>query len=205
MRVPGGAEVQHYVQEVLQRPEFNAAPPRQTNPGWILRALEWLASHRLPAIGNISIGTLILLAAAAALVLFLSLRLARFVRAGGFRRFLARDAGSGQKRTVSPDGPVSPGESLRLAGMALASGDSRGAIQELLRACLAHLAGLGAIVLEKWKTNVTYTRECPPRLAAFGVLRDVTQAHSDIVYAHRSLDDARIRSLMTDLQRQIET
>jgi hypothetical protein len=204
MTVPSAAEVQGYVQEVLRRPEFNAAPAPRNNQGWILRILQWLATHRLPAIGNISIGTLILLAAAAALLVFLSLRLARFIRAGGFMRSPARDTGSPQKRAASAGGLVSPGESLRLADKALASGDARGAIQELLRGCLFYLAGLGAIVLERWKTNFAYTRECPPQVPAFGVFRDLAQAHNDIVYAHRTLDNARIRSLMIDLQRQIE-
>jgi hypothetical protein len=203
MTIPGTSEVQQYVQEVLSRPEFNAAPPRQSGPGWILGILEWLASHRLPAIGNISIGTLILLAAAAALLAYLVVRLVRFVRGGGLNRSPAR-AAPGTKRAAASDVSVSAGESIRQAGAALAAGDARGAIQELLRACLAHLAGTGAIVLEKWKTNIAYTRECPPELPAFGVFRDLAQVHNDIVYAHRTPENERIRSLMADLLRQVE-
>ena len=203
MTIPGGSEVQQYVQEILSRPEFNAAPPRQGNPGWLLKVLDWLASHTLPSIGNISIGTLILLAAAAALLSYLVVRLVRFARAGGFKRSPTRAAPAAGRAAASPVA-VSAAESIRRAGAALAAGDTRGAIQELLRACMAHLAGMGAIALEKWKTNIAYTRECPPQLPAFGVFRDLAQAHNDIVYAHRTADSARIRSLMDDLERQVE-
>ena len=90
-----------------------------------------------------------------------------------------------------------------MAGAALAAGDARGAIQALLRACLDHLGSLGAITLERWKTNTIYLHECSTAVSSYGVFRDLAMTHNDIVYAHRNVDAHRVGLLMDALTRHI--
>ena len=147
--------------------------------------------------------TLLVIVAAAALVAVLSPRLVRLLRSAFHRAQTGHSASSTRGVTV-PAEPPTARESLRVARRALAAGDARGAIQALLRACLDHLAGLGVIVLERWKTNLVYLRECPPSLPCFTVFRDLASAHNDIVYAHRVTEATRIGAMMDALRIQIE-
>ncbi len=203
MTVPDPAEIQRYAEEVLRRPEFHATVEQQRVPGWVVRLLAWLAAHPIPSLGNMSLGAILLIVVGAALVTLVVLRLVRLIRSGAFHRTRAGQPMS-EHRASAPAEPATARDSLRLAGLALAAGDARAAIQALLRACLDHLAGLGAIVLERWKTNVIYLRECPPSLPCFAVFRDLASAHNDIVYAHRVLEAGRIGTMMEALERQIE-
>jgi hypothetical protein len=155
------------------------------------------------ALANVSIGTILLIAVGAALVTFLAFRLARLIRSGAFLRG-HRDKPSPGQRASPPAEPATTRDSLRMAGMALAAGDARSAIQALLRACLDHLAALGAITQERWKTNTIYLSECSTSLPSFPVFRELAMAHNDIVYAHRGIEAKRIGAMMDALARQIE-
>ena len=203
MTVPDPAEIQRYAEGVLRRPEFHTALQQQRGPGWLAPVLEWLAMHRLPGLGSMSPGTLLLIVVAAALVAFLIPPLVRLFRSGAFHRTHTAHPGSTHRATV-PAEHATARDSLRMARAALAAGDARVAIQALLRACLDHLADLGVIALERWKTNLVYLRECPPSLPCFAVFQDLASAHNDIVYAHRVTEATRIGAMMDALQEQIE-
>jgi len=204
MIVPEPAEIHQYAEQILRRPEFNAAVEKPRAPGWLQRLLEWLATHRIHPLVNVNVGTILLIAAGAALALILAFWLRGYIKSGGFQP-RRREATPSQPEDAAPAAPVSARESLRMAGAALAAGDARGAIQALLRACLDHLGSRGAITLERWKTNTIYLHECSPSLPSYGVFRDLASAHNDIVYAHRSVDVQRIGALMNALARQMES
>ncbi len=202
MIVPEPAEIQRYTEEILRRPEFNATVQKPHTPGWLQRALEWLASHPL-SLGDWSIGKILLIGVGAALAIVLVLWLVRFLRSGALRPAHTERA-PGDRRAAELK-PVTARESLGLARGALAAGDERRAIQALLRACLDHLAALGAITLERWKTNTTYLGECPSSLPSYRLFHDLAAAHNDIVYAQRSVAPERIGAMMDLLAGQIET
>jgi hypothetical protein len=204
MTVPGPAEIHRYAQEILRRPEFNPAIEQPHAPGWLQRILEWLLTHRIHPQVNVNVGTILLIVVGAALALLLASWLRRFLASGGFA-VLRRNTTTPAPQASARARPASARDSLRMAGVALAAGDARGAIQALLRACLDHLGSLGAITLERWKTNTVYLGECPSSLPSYPVFRDVATAHNDIVYAHRSIGTERIGAMMDALARQIGT
>lgn len=203
MIVPEAAEIQRYSEEILRRPEFNPTMVEPHTPGWLLRALEWLATHRVLPFANVDIGKILLLVVGATLVTLLTIWLVRLIRSGAFiPRHQEKFPG---QRASTPGKPTTPHDSLRMASSALAAGDARGAVQALLRACLDHLATMGAITLERWKTNTIYLEECPTSMPSFAIFQELAMAHNDIVYAHRSIEANRMGAMMEALARQIET
>ena len=198
MIVPEAAEVGRYAAQVLARAEFAVGTaPAPSRPGAVGRALEWLAAHPLGMLGNMDLGTVLLIGVGAVAAVFLARWVVRWARSGGFRLGTPRPAAA--RPASDPARRATAADSLRAARAALAAADARAAIQALLRACLDHLAALGAIRLERWKTNTAYLRECPSSSPSYDLFKDLARAHSEIIYAHRSVDAARIDAMLEAL------
>ncbi len=207
LAVPTLAQVQRITAEVLRRPEFAdlaAGGPRR--PGWLERLLAWLAS-RGPLSLELPVGVLALEILRYALLGTLVFFLVRWIirQSGGWRpgERAVRAAGLGPAESMlRGEREEELGESLRRAERALAAGDSREAISILCRAALRLLAGQGFLQLKRWKTNLTYLRECPQEAPARSLLGELTSAYSTIVYAHAPYERERIGRLLAELRAQ---
>jgi hypothetical protein len=203
MTIPDPAEVQRYAEEVLRRPEFHAATAQQPDRlPWLARLLAALAALRMPVFHGLGVVELFAIGVAAAVVAVLAVHLVRLVRSGRLR-LAPRAMPPAEAAAPGVEAAATPLAALAAADGALAAGDARAAVQALLHACLLFLAGLGAIVLARWKTTTAYLAECPPAIGPLPLFRDLAAAHNDIVYAHRAVAPDRIAALRDELGRRV--
>jgi len=203
MTIPEPAEIQRFAEEVLRRPEFHAATVQQPDRlSWLARLVAWIAALRLPVFHGLGVVELFAIGVAAAVVVVLAVYLVRLLRSGRLR---LTPRAKPPAKAAAPGGEpaATPREALTAADTALAAGDARAAVQALLHACLLFLAGLGAIVLARWKTTTAYLAECPPATGPLPLFRDLAAAHNDIVYAHRAVEPDRIAALRDELGRRV--
>lgn len=200
---PTAPEIQKVTEEILRRPEFHAAAAaRPASPGWLDRLFSWLSVHKI--FGSIPLDTFItwaLLALAAAALIYYLLRL-----------LLAeprnlRGARAAEVSSIAPKEPLpaDPASLLADAEHALAAGDTRAAVQALYRAAVAALVAKGLLVIERWKTNLAYLRECPRTFERYEEFRELSSAYDEIVYAHKPPDQGKMAGLLVEARRLCES
>jgi len=205
MTIPAAGEIQRFTEQVLAGPEFHVSSNAPAAvPPWVKGLAAWLALHPFDFLSSLSLGTILACLLGGCVLVALTVYLVRLVLREGRRPGRSRP---GRKRAA--EGPVDarhlqgPRELVLEAARALAAGDSRRAIQELLRAGISLLAGRGLISVERWKTNSAYVRECPPGGREYSVLRELTSVYDEVVFAHREVRTDIIAGLLAELSEQV--
>jgi hypothetical protein len=196
--IPSAQEILRFTEEVLQRPEFGrggGAPGRRL--GFLERLLSWLGSRGPLQIGPA--GSIILKSLLIVLLVLLVVYLARLLLSRSARWTLAHGKGLQAGAAERPEeGGVEPG--LEQAEQALKRGDLRSAVRVLYRALTEMLAGMGYLDLARWKTGLTYLRECPASSEHYPLLLQTVQAYNAIVYGHYSYETEKIARLLSQLR-----
>ncbi len=200
-KIPPPQEIQRVTEEVLSRPEFNQLrAASEQKESWLDRFFDWLGSLRLFESGPV--GAFIIKLLITALLVALVLYLVRLLLTEPLRlkRTIIKDsvkASSVQEQ--SPSGKDT-GSSLRQAEQALNSGDIRSAIRILYRTFIKLLSQKSFLKLERWKTNLAYLKECPKDIKQYSLLREITLAYNNIVYAHHPYEKKKIAQLLSELK-----
>jgi hypothetical protein len=195
--MPSAQQVQAVVEEILRRKEFSDVAEKEPSQSHLQRPLNWLSEQSV--FGLISVGRLIgwiILGTLAIVLLSFLLRmiLAEIARLRASRIPADRSGGEGEQSGQEPSALLHKAEG------ALSASDMRQSLQLLSRACIAALARAGYVVVEQWKTNNAYLRECPRAVEQYPFFGEAISLHEDLVYGHRAPDPARIRRLLTALQ-----
>ena len=202
IKIPTPYEIQQVTEEILSRPEFNRLrAASEHREGWLERFFDWVGSLRLFESG--SAGETIFKILLIALFVFFIIYFIRLLLTGQrlFRRMRKKDgitASSIREKSPSDD---ETGGSLRHAEQALNRGDIRSAIRILYRTFIRMLSHKGFLKLERWKTNLAYLRECPKDIEQYPLLRELTFAHDNVVYAHFKYNREKISQFVTSVRR----
>jgi hypothetical protein len=195
--IPSAQEILRFTEEVLQRSEFNRGGPPGRRLGFMERLLSWLGSRGPLEIGPT--GSIILKCLLVVALVLLVGYLVRLLLSGSPRWPLPGGRGLRSAAAQRPEGGgVEPG--LEEAEEALKRGDLRSAVRILYRVLTEMLAEKGKLDLARWKTGLTYLRECPTSSEHYPLLLQTVQAYNAIVYGHYAYETEKIAHLLSQMR-----
>lgn len=195
---PPPEEIERAVEEILRRPEFRGDPLSN----WVQDMVRWI----FDALGSLAGWAQANPTGRWILVVVLSLILVALLAHMGWtiwrilpKRESRRLHQAGRPWKTLEGKAASWSEAFELARRALARGDVYGAVWVSHRMLLGVLDERGLVQFARWKTNRDYLRECSDRGEGYSLLRELSEAFDQIVYAHRPAAEGRLEGLLNQV------